>query len=364
LAFGSIATGISPFGYTHSSLGEFQRPAPFGRVTLIQLNNRKKYISTGRRKTSICFTPHFKSKHNTCMKPFEIKKILVPIDFSLTSMKALEHAIFMAKKTKGEITLMHVTDSMMSGSETFYAAIPRTAEFEAEIRKECEAHLMKLADKIRKEQSVTINVLAVSGNPRQEIIKAAEKTSADIIVMGTHGTSGVSEFVMGSNTVRVISEAKCPVLSVQQSVDAGVKKILVPFRNKPHSREKVDYAIALGKLSGASIHVLGVDVEHDEEVKDKLNLEAEQIKKIIEGHGLVCETKVITGAYLSDEILGYAKEIQAGLIVIMADLDRMSVSDFIMGPFAQQIVNHSHIPILSIRPTFNADTVNLKGYGW
>ena len=298
------------------------------------------------------------------MKVLNIKKILVPVDFSLTSMKALEQAAFLAKKNGAEITLLHVVDYIMPHSNIYYFTIPRSAEYEGTVLKECESQLQKLADKIKLRDSVTVNAITVPGKPREAIIKTADEIKADLIIMGTHGVSGFREFMIGSNAIRVISEASCPVLSIQQSAEPGFKKILIPFRNRPHSREKVDYAIEMAEMYGASLYVLGIDAEMSEETHGKLQLQAEQIKKIAEGHHLVCETKVIDGSYLAEEILNFAKQEKADLILVMSDLDKMSVSDYIMGPFAQQIVNHSHIPILSVHPTFNSKTVNLGGYGW
>lgn len=298
------------------------------------------------------------------MDTLTIKKILVPIDFSLTSLRALDLALALAKSSHAEITLIHVINNMLSAADPLYFSIPRSAEYEAEIHKACENELVKLGAKMAEKKSSVVKAVTVQGDACSEILKLAKELPADIIIMGTHGTSGIKEFMLGSNVIRVITKANCPVLSVQQSFTPGFKKILVPFRNKPHSREKLNDAIVLAKLCGASIHLLGVNEELDEEVHHKLSLEAAQIKKIVESNGLQCTTHLITGGYLAKELLCYAKEIGADLLVVMSDLDRMSLSDFILGPLAQQVVNHSHIPILSIHPTFNRQTVDLKGYGW
>jgi nucleotide-binding universal stress UspA family protein len=183
--------------------------------------------------------------------------------------------------------------------------------------------------------------------------------------MGTHGVKGFREFITGSNTFRIVNEAECPVLSFRKDVtQLGFKNILIPFRDHPHSREKVDYAIRMAEIYGAKITVLGVDTDDDSAQFKKIVLEAEQIKSIVEKHGLECSVKVKSSPYLIDKVLKYAQKKNADLIVIMADIDRMRISELFMGPFGQQMVNHSPIPILSIRPTFNPDTVDLHGYGW
>jgi nucleotide-binding universal stress UspA family protein len=299
---------------------------------------------------------------------FTIKKILVPIDFSENSMKALDNAIYMAKLSKAGITLIHNTEVVMADPNPggyFAPSLNNYAAFEKDMFENAKNHLKKLAEKIEKKNKIKVTSITTSGWIREQILNTAEKIKADIIVMGTHGTKGLREFIMGSNAFRIVNEAKCPVLSIHpQTKTPGFKNILLPFRGKRHSREKVDYAIKIAEMYGSTIHVLGIDTENSKSDKKKIELEAEQIKDIIEKHGLKCKIKVESAAFLSEKVLKYSKKIDADLIVIMADLDKMRISEYFMGPFAQQIVNHSPIPVLSIKPTFNPNTVELHGYGW
>lgn len=302
------------------------------------------------------------------METFNIKKILVPIDFSETSLKALDHAVYIAKKNSADITLINVVESTYSyAPSTDYTALTYTnlESYEKSVIKQSKEHLLSLTQKIKKKEGVNIIGIVTSGWVKEEILDTAESMKADIIVMGTHGVKGFKEFITGSNTFRIVNEAKCPVLSVRKNVEPGkVKKILLPFRDKPHSREKVDYAIRMAELFGAKIFVLGIDTDDDDEQFRKIELEAAQIKRIVEKHGIDCNVKVKSSPYVADRILKYAKKKKVNMVVIMADLDRMRISEYFMGPFAQQMVNHSPIPVMSIRPTFNPDTVDLHGYGW
>lgn len=302
------------------------------------------------------------------METFNLKKILVPVDFSETSMKALDHAVYAAKLNSADITLINVVESTYSyAPSTDYTALAfnNIASYEKSVIKQSKEHLLKLAATIRKKEGININSIVSTGWVKEEIINTAESIKADIIIMGTHGVKGFREFLTGSNTFRVVNEAKCPVLSVQKNASVmGFKNILMPFRDKPHSREKVDYAIKMAEIFGAKIHVLGIDTDEDKDQVKKITLEAEQIKRIIEKHGLICSVKVKSTAYLAEKVLKYAAKKNIDMIVIMSDLDKMRISEFVMGPFAQQMVNHSPIPVLSIRPSFNPDLIDLHGYGW
>ncbi len=299
---------------------------------------------------------------------FEIKKILVPVDFSDISLNALDHAVNLAKLNKASITLIHNTEAMMTNiypGDYYAPAINNLASYEKEVFDKAKEHLKKLAEKIEKKNKIKTTAVNTSGWIREEILNTAEKIKADIIIMGTHGTKGFREFIIGSNTFRAINEAKIPVLSIHPNAKTiSFKNILLPFRDDPHSREKVDYAIKIAEIYGSTIHVLGIDMEKSKSSAKKMELEAAQIKNIVEKHNIKCKIKVQSSDYISDNVLKYAKKVNADLIVIMSDMDRMNISEYLMGPFSQQIVNHSPIPVLSIRPTFNPNTIILHGYGW
>ncbi len=297
------------------------------------------------------------------MKTFEIKKILIPIDFSQPSLRAINPAVSLAKLTKAEITLIHVIDILPSTASAFYYAVPASPAYENDLIDVSNQHLNELAQTIKKKGIEKVNIRSVTGRPHKEIVKLSKKIKADIIIMSTHGASGFTEFFIGSNTSRVVSHALCPVLSIQKHITKShFKDIIVPFRYKLHSREKVDYAIFIAKMYGATLHVLGVDTEGSKSNLRKMTLEGEKVKKSIEVSGVKCKLKVVSESYLADSVLKYAKTISADLIIITSDMDKVSVSEYFMGPFAQQIVNHSPIPVLSIRPAFKNDTNDLPYY--
>jgi nucleotide-binding universal stress UspA family protein len=293
----------------------------------------------------------------------QIKKILIPLDFSKTSLKALDHAVYLAKLFSSEITLLHASESLVVTTEPGYFIPPSFQEdYEKTMTDQSTKHLNNISDRLQK-KGVQVKCLSVIGRTHRMILDTAKSIKADIIVMGTHGVSGAKEFFMGSNTFRVIRDSKCPVLSVQRAIkNPGFKNILIPIRDKPHSREKVDYAIELANKYGATLHVLAVDTEFTKTHKKKMALQANQIQEIAKHKGVPCKTKIIEHAYLSETILKHAQAINADLIVSMSSLDREDITEYFTGPVSQQIVNHSPIPVLSIHPKFNPDTIDLRFY--
>src|SRR6185312_16294217 len=163
----------------------------------------------------------------------------------------------------------------------------------------------------------------------------------------------------GSNTYKVVNDAHIPVLSVREEFDTpGFKTLLLPFIDAPHMREHVDYAIRLAKIYNATIDILGIDTEKNLAHFQKVRQEAEQIKSIAAKFGVNSSIDVYPASYVNDFIMTYGKKKKADLIVVMADINKMSFMHFFTGPVVQQFVNHSPIPVLSIPIHFNPKAIS------
>jgi nucleotide-binding universal stress UspA family protein len=138
-----------------------------------------------------------------------------------------------------------------------------------------------------------------------------QKTKADIIIMGTHGVSASRNFpgqqCLPCNPGSKVPGAFCPAVHT----NPGFKNILMPFRDRPHSREKVDYAIDLAKTYNAQLHVLAIDTEFTKAHRKKVALQGSQIQEIAAHRGVKCNLKVIEHVYLMETILKHAEKVQA-----------------------------------------------------
>lgn len=305
------------------------------------------------------------------MNALQIKKILVPVDFSDTSMKAFDHAISMARSENSEIILLNVVEKNFATASPagfdYEPILKDVLDDEKNILNKSNELLIKLSENIKNKGALKVKIIATIGQTHSEIVETAKNEHVDIIIMGTHGASGFREFTIGSNAAKVMNDAECPVLTIRHhSKVQEFKNIVVPFRDKNHSRESILPAIAIAKIYDATIHLLGIDTEHTPEHMEIIKEELEQSKKLIEKHNVKCIEKCISGQYDSLTIMKYAKSVNADLIVSIADMDKMSISEFIMGPYSKQIINHSPIPVLSIRPEFNpVDAENsFPGFNW
>jgi len=140
----------------------------------------------------------------------QVKRILVPTDFSPPSRKAANYAASLAKQFGAEILMLHVVEPVTPPPSL---ALVMTEDLDRHMREEA---ARRLAD-WRKEIGVTTMKANVrTGAPYHEIIAAAEETNTDLIVIGTHGHRKLAQIFLGSTAERVVRHARCPVLVVRE----------------------------------------------------------------------------------------------------------------------------------------------------
>ena len=137
-----------------------------------------------------------------------IQHILIPMDFSADAEQALDSAIELAKQFQARLTLLHViqlpvaTEVDLSG---YYA------DLESGARQELEAYQKRIAA-----TGLTVDIMLDSGAPFRQIVDVAKDRQVDLIVMGTHGRTGMRHLLIGSVAERVVRLAPCPVMVTRQ----------------------------------------------------------------------------------------------------------------------------------------------------
>lgn len=278
----------------------------------------------------------------------KIEKILIPTDFSETSLLAVEHAAYVARTFQAELVLLHVVEKHW---EKFNIVVPemRIAAPD-DIITIIEKRLEELAKSIFLDYGVKSYCITANGTIFSEILSISKEQEIDLIVMGTHGTSGFVEFFLGSNAYKVVNSSDCPVLTVNtHATKIGFDSIVLPIDNSAHSRHKVNKAIAIARQFSSIIHVLGLADFTDEKELGIFEIKIEQVEDYIRKCNIVCNKQIIRGNNQATMTLDYAQQINTDLIVIMTDQDE-NISGRLLGTYAQQIVNHSKIPVMSVQP--------------
>lgn len=275
--------------------------------------------------------------------------ILVPVDFSEQSLIALSQSYTLAKLTKADITLINVIDD--SFQLPFFSKTDSVA-LEQKISKELE----NLSSETSKKAGIKIDSLVVRGKVYEEIQNAAERLNSSFIIMGTTGSVGIKKFI-GSNALRVIRESPCPVITIKgKQHDAGCKTIVLPLDLSKETREKVTKAIEIANLFGSVIHLVSVLTTDDEFIVNKLKRQMNQVHEFVEQHNIPCKTEFIQNDDVSDSVVEYAKKVDADLIMIMTQQEMNWTDMMFISSSAQQVINTSEIPVLSIRPKAKKDT--------
>jgi len=281
-------------------------------------------------------------------RAFHIKRILIPYDFSDTAALALEHGVFMAKLAKAEITLLHVIESYSFASAITNAFSKTQNEYEEKVESSANDKFHEMADKIHRQSGVVVNYHTVRGKIYRSIVTASKENDIDIVIMGTHGSSGFQEYLVGSNTYKVVSSAPCPVISVQtHAKKIGFHDIVMPIDNSSTSRQKVPLVIELAKKYKSVVHIAGLMTVTDVDLQRRFEVKVHQVKDFVEEHEIAHTVKIFKGDNPTGTLKDYSTQINADLMVIMTDQEG---SGMFMGSAAQQLVNHSTIPIMSIRP--------------
>ncbi|MBE0661032.1 MAG: universal stress protein [Bacteroidales bacterium] len=272
-----------------------------------------------------------------------MKNILVAIDFSKGSIHALRYSIELAGQLKSNLSLIWVDNETGIGSGLSFD--------DNEYRNEAIKNFNELISTYGKDFSGEINYKLRRGKVYQEVANMARMTDADLIIAGTHGVTGFEQYWIGSNAYRIVSYAPCPVLTVRFDYDYEhkISNMVLPIDSTPDTRQKVPFACGMAKDLGATMHILGLHSTSLKSLQRKTISNIEEVVKFCEKEKVDFIITEVQSTDVTKAIVAYAKQADADLIAIMTEQHR-SASGLLLGPQAQQLVNFSPIPVLSIQP--------------
>ena len=280
----------------------------------------------------------------------KIKSILIPTDFSVLSESALIVGLAIARRQNAEITLLHVVDrfSYLQPNEAFLSSIQLNEEIKLKIDE-------KFKNLIREIEETGLNVTSkiLEGTPSSCICQFAHDGNFSMVVMGTHGTSGLREFFIGSEAFRVVKYASCPVLTVPGHWHkTDFKKVLFPIRMHPQALEKYSYARPIIEKNNSELILLGLSEKSKPDTIKDILMFTDQFKNQLHNDNVKFQTLLCPCDNFAEKVVNTADEIKADLIVLTANLD-YDFKAYFIGPYVQQVINHSSRPVLCIKPSSN-----------
>ncbi|MFO7879118.1 MAG: universal stress protein [Bacteroidota bacterium] len=271
-----------------------------------------------------------------------MKKLIVPTDFSEFSLCGLELAILYANKYKSDIQLVHVLNTKKSRYKT-------TESSEKEISAEQLENIVNdFKGKLHKDGK--LDYIVKSGRIFEEVAEQAEAIKDSAVFCSTHGESGLSNIFIGSNTHRIVEGTIRPVFSVGSSKQVEPPKtIVMPIDITKETREKVTLVASIAKKFGSKVHILKVTTSTSEGIHNTLKMYASQVAKYFDERDIEYEKSLIVGDNITDVTIEYAKTVEANLIAIMTEQTK-SLTNLLMGSYAQQMLNNSPVPVVSVTP--------------
>lgn len=276
-----------------------------------------------------------------------MKKIIVPIDFSQHSDYALETAAMLATKHNAQILALHmleISDSMLINSDNE--------------QHEKVVFFLKLAEQkfeafLKKDYLNGLDVIPIVKHFKvfSEVSQVATEHNADLIIMGSHGTSGINEIFVGSNTEKVVRNSELPVLVIKNKPQHADYKIVV-FASD-FSEEAISPYITASKLFttfGSEMHLLNVNVP-GQGFKSSSEMETNMTEFLQKADGNLNRMNVVH--YVADTsvekgILNFTKKVNADLVAIPTH-GRTGLAHFFEGSISEDLANHAKLPVITFK---------------
>lgn len=276
-----------------------------------------------------------------------MKKIIIPVDFSEHSEFALETAALLAKKFDSELLILH----MLELSTMMYSSsVNDQYEEVAFYLKLAEQKFDNFLDKPYLED-IKITPIVKHFKVFSEVNEIAKQHQADLVVMGSHGSSGFKEFVIGSNAEKVIRNAEIPVLVVKNKLNAVDFSEIIFLSN--FDKEMTNAFVKAKHICNqfdARLKLLNVNIPTDRfQSTVELDTKITQFFDNAEWHTDRKKDVICISDYTVEEgVLNYAKTHPTDLIIIPTH-GRKGISHFLSGSIAEDIVNHSDALIMTIK---------------
>lgn len=276
-----------------------------------------------------------------------MKRIIVPVDFSEYSEKALQTAAFLAKKTSAELMVVHMLElssAVINQSENY---MQQEMVFYLKLSEK------KFATFLDKEYLADIKVTPIIKHFKifSEIDELAKEEKADLIVMGSKGVDGLKEMFIGSNTEKVIRHSKTPVMVIKnQAITQSFTKAIFAcdFTDDdvaPYLEAKTFFENLNCDLDLVYVNTPTAKFTNSAALLEKMtnffnhtNESADRIK----------EVQVVSDFSVEEGVFYHADKTNASILVV-ATHGRKGVSHFFGGSISEDIANHSKLPVLSFK---------------
>ncbi|WP_313804975.1 universal stress protein [Flavobacterium sp.] len=273
-----------------------------------------------------------------------MKRILVPTDFSKHAEYALKVAAQIAKKNDGEIFILHMLELPHEGKDAFSHGhdIPEIMYF----KKRAEEKLDDLCDAPYLNGIEVSEIIKIEGT-FEGIMDISQKNDIDLIVMGSHGSNGFKEMIIGSNTEKVVRTSNVPVLVIKKEMgEFDVNKFVFASDFSDEVKDTFTKAVEFSNKFGAHLHLVSINTPNN----FKSTSVSEKIMADFIGKFQInnYSTHIYNDVNVEKGILNFANSINADLIG-MSTHGRRGLAHFFNGSISEDLVNHAVRPVVTFK---------------
>jgi len=273
-----------------------------------------------------------------------LRRILVPIDASASSLMAEEIAAIIAKKTKATVTALHIMQELRLG----YRLPPNIQD---ELLGSIEQHAKAAIDRARvlfSEEKVKVDTEMFSGDPADSILELSKK-DYDLIVMGARGENEKDAYALGSVTKKVMMHTSCPTLIVKRV--SPLSNLLVCIDGSENSIKALNYAVKLAEKMGSKITLLNVEERrlYDSSPKAAKDIGEKILSKALDviGKKKIRVDKRLEFGVPSDSIVEFAEKGNYDLIVL-GSRGLGTVRRFLLGSVSDDVSHKAKCSVLIV----------------
>ncbi len=274
-----------------------------------------------------------------------MKKILVPCDFSDSSVQAFKFAVDLATKSRGEIMLLHIIELPVMHDTILMPTLNFEEAYLKDMKEDANKNFSKMKTKWAKD-GPKVSTMVEYGPTSLTILRTAEEKKADLIVMGTKGSSGLKEFMVGSNTEKIVRKSAVPVIAVKKNVKSAIQNIVFPNTLGDDQEELAMKVKDLQSFFKATIHIVYVNTpanfRRDRYTKESLKAFAKRF--MFKDYTL----NVYNDIDQEEGLTNFTKDIGADMVA-MATHGRRGLNHLMTGSIAEDVVNHIECPIWTYR---------------
>jgi nucleotide-binding universal stress UspA family protein len=271
-------------------------------------------------------------------------RILVPTDFSEQAENALKVAAILARKLNAEIFLLHMMEIPMQQIDPInaHSDVPEALFFMQLAHKKFED--LMASDFL---EGLTVHETVKADITFNEIKEACKEFEINLIVMGSHGASGLMEMFVGSNAEKVVRTSDVPVLVIKNEHQSfNVKDFVFASDFKNDNRETYKQAVQFAEIFDAKIHLLMVNTANKFITTYEAN---SRINDFIAGQSFSNYTiNIHNDVTIEQGILNFAKDLDADLIGISTH-GRQGIAHFFNGSISEDLVNHAKRPVITFK---------------